>query len=83
MIYFKVVDSSGHISTGTTNDLRRFQKKHKILLLSDETQAQYIQIQDKLYRDYWFAPVTTYNFSFELAHIFVIEKEEYEELTKE
>ena len=38
MIYFKVVDSSGHISTGTTNDLRRFQKKHKILLLSDETQ---------------------------------------------
>ncbi|MEF2904887.1 MAG: hypothetical protein U0O21_01100 [Lachnospiraceae bacterium] len=82
MMYFKVTDSLGSISVGTTRDLRYYQKKHKILLLADETQAQYIQIGDKLYRDYWFAPVITYQVSFEMANISVISKEEYDEQIK-
>ena len=82
MTYFKVKNASGAISVGTTADLRQYQKKHNILLLADETQAQYIQIGEKLYRDYWFAPVITYEVSFEMAHISTISKEEYDEQIK-
>jgi hypothetical protein len=82
MTYYKVVEQTGAIRVGSTQNLRRYQKKHNILLLADETQAQYIQIGEKLYRDYWFAPVTTYQISFEMAHISTISKEEYDEQIK-
>ena len=82
MTYYKVVEPTGAIRVGSTQNLRWYQKKHNILLLADETQAQYIQIGEKLYRDYWFAPVTTYQVSFELAHISTISKEEYDEQIK-
>lgn len=82
MTYYKVIEPTGAIRVGSTQNLRRYQKKHNILLLADETQAQYIQIGEKLYRDYWFAPVTTYQISFEMAHISTISKEEYDEQIK-
>ncbi len=82
MTYYKIVEPMGTIRVGSTQNLRYYQAKHKILLLADETQAQYIQIGEKLYRDYWFAPVTTYQVSFELAHISTISKEEYDEQIK-
>jgi len=40
----------------TSNDLRRYQKKHGILLIASEQNAQYIQCGDVLYHDKWMLP---------------------------
>lgn len=79
MTYYKLIKGGELIGVGSTYDLRRFQKKHGILVTSDEAFAQYIQINDKLYRDDWFCPPTG-DLAFEKATIIVIDKPEYDAL---
>ncbi len=79
MTYYKLIKDGELIGVGSTYDLRRFQMKHSILVTSDEAFAQYIQINDKLYRDDWFCPPNG-DLSFEKATIIVIDKPEYDAL---
>lgn len=80
MKYYKLLNDGEFIGVGTSYDLRKFQLKHSILLTSDDESAQYIQINDKLYRDDWFFPTITELLDYTTVKIIVIEKDEYDTL---
>ncbi len=80
MKYYKLLNDGEFIGVGTSYDLRKFQLKHSILLTSDDESAQYIQINDKLYRDDWFSPTITELLDYTTVKIIVIEKDEYDTL---
>ena len=82
MKYYKIIKNKKFIGVGTTLNLRRFQKKHKIILICDETQVQYIQLGDVLYRANWMWPETTDSVKYEIADVIRIEKDEYDLLLK-
>lgn len=78
MKYYKIIKNKEFIGVGTTLNLRRFQKKHQIMLICDETQVQYIQLDDVLYRANWMWPKTTDGVKYEIADVIRIEKDEYD-----
>ena len=78
MKYYKIIKNKEFIGVGTTLNLRRFQKKHKIILICDEEQVQYIQLGDALYRANWMWPETTDSVKYEIADVIRIEKDEYD-----
>lgn len=78
MKYYKIIKNKEFIGVGTTLNLRRFQQKHKIILICDETQVQYIQLDDVLYRANWMWPETTDSVKYEIADVIRIEKDEYD-----
>ena len=78
MKYYKVIKNKEFIGVGTTLNLRRFQKKHEIILICDETQVQYIRFGDVLYRANWMWPETTDSVKYEVADVIRIEKDEYD-----
>lgn len=78
MKYYKIIKNKEFIGVGTTLNLRRFQKKHKIILICDETQVQYIQLGDVLYRANWMWPEATDSIKYEIADVIRIEKDEYD-----
>lgn len=82
MKYYKIVKNKEFIGVGTTLHLRRFQKKHQIILICDETQVQYIQLGDVLYRANWMWPENTDSVEYEIADVIRIEKDEYDLLLK-
>jgi hypothetical protein len=82
MKYYKVIKNKEFIGVGTTLNLRRFQQKHQIMLICSETQVQYIQLDDVLYRANWMWPETTDSVKYEIADVIRIEKEEYDLLCK-
>lgn len=82
MKYYKIIKNKEFIGVGTTLNLRRFQKKHKIILICDEAQVQYIQLGDVLYRANWMWPENTDSIKYEIADVIRIEKDEYDLLLK-
>ena len=78
MKYYKVIKNKEFIGVGTTLNLRRFQQKHQIILICNETQVQYIQLGDVLYRANWMWPETTDSVKYEIADVIRIEKDEYD-----
>lgn len=82
MKYYKIIKDKEFIGVGTTLNLRRFQNKHQILLICDETQVQYIQLGDVLYRANWMWPEATDSVKYEIADVVRIEKDEYDLLLK-
>ena len=82
MKYYKIIKNKEFIGVGTTLNLRRFQKKHQIILICDETQVQYIRLGDVLYRANWMWPETTDGVKYEIADVIRIEKDEYNLLLK-
>ena len=56
MKYYKLISNNEFIGIGTSFDMRKFQKKHGIFLVCDESEAQYIQCNGKMYRAIWMAP---------------------------
>lgn len=80
MKYFKIIKENTFIGIITSDDFRRFQIKHKRILVCDENTAQYAWCQDKMYRDNWLSPLITDLVQYELADITEITKEEYDEL---
>ena len=81
MYYYKVIKDDEFIGIGTSQNLRKYQRKHKILLVCDEKEVQYIQIEDKIYHDKWMIPETVKGLH-ESASVIEIDKEEYETLKK-
>ena len=80
MTYYKVIKDNEFVGIGTSYELRKYQLKHGILLVADDNTAQYIQIDDKLYRDNWFKVLTTNTIEYETASISVIDESEYQQL---
>ena len=82
MKYYKIIKDKEFIGVGTTLNLRRFQNKHQIILICDETQVQYIQLGDIFYRANWMWPEATDSVKYEIADVIRIEKDEYDLLLK-
>lgn len=81
MNFYKLIRDKEFIGIATSYDLRKYQRKHNIILTSDEKFAQYIQCNDKLYRDDWFAPIITNDIDFEVVSIVSISEEEFNDLS--
>lgn len=82
MKYYKIIKDKEFIGVGTTLNLRRFQKKHQIILICDETQVQYIWLDGTFYRANWMWPEITDSVKYEIADVIRIEKDEYDLLLK-
>lgn len=80
MRYYKLINDSTFIGVGCSADMRRYQKKHNILLACDENYAQYIQIGDDLYHADWMVPTDEMTISFKTAKIIEIDENEYNAL---
>lgn len=80
MIYYKVYDDSGFIGVGTTEDLRKHQKKHNILEFAEGSDAQFIVISDKIYHDKWMKKPSGDMIEWREVTIVAITEEEYEQL---
>lgn len=74
MKYFKIIKDNEFIGIGTTRDMRKFQKKHNVILVCDENEAQYIQCGEDLYHAPW---METVDGSFVIADVIRIEEDEY------
>lgn len=74
MKFFKIIKDKEFIGVGTTRDMRRFQKKHNVLLVCDENEAQYIQCGEVLYHATWMEAADG---DFVVADIIRIEEDEY------
>lgn len=81
MTYYKLINNNELIGIATSYDLRKYQKKHNIILTSNEQFAQYIQYNNKLYRDSWFAPIITDTIEYETVCIVSISEEEFDNLS--
>lgn len=80
MTYYKVIKDGEFVGVGTSYELRKYQKKHGMLIVSEENTAQYIQVGDVLYRDNWFKILTSDTIPYETADVSVIEENEYQQL---
>ena len=80
--YYKIIANDTFVGVGSTYDLRKYQAKHNIIVTSDENSAQYIQHEEILYRDSWFAPLSTDSIEYEIASVIAIDQEEYDELVQ-
>lgn len=74
MKFFKIIKDKEFIGVGTTRDMRRFQKKHNVLLVCDENDAQYIQCNEVLYHATWMEAVDGDSV---IADVIRIEEDEY------
>lgn len=80
MNYYKLISGTNIVGIGLSLDLRRFQKKHRIILFCNEESAQYIQYKDVLYHDNWMLPITTDTVPYETAEVIRIDEQEYNTL---
>jgi hypothetical protein len=74
MKYFKIIKDKEFIGIGTTRDMRKFQKKHNVLLVCDENEAQYIQCGEDLYHAPWMEAIDDGSM---IADVIRIEEDEY------
>ena len=74
MKFFKIIKDKEFIGVGTTRDMRRFQKKHNVLLVCDENEAQYIQCNEVLYHASWMEAVDG---EVVISDVIRIEEDEY------
>lgn len=77
MTYYKVFNDSGFIGVGTSEDLRKHQKKHNILVFANGADAQYIVVADYYYHDKWMKTPTAELVEWEEASVIAIGEEEY------
>ena len=83
MIYYKIISGDDFVGVATTDDLRRFQEKHRVILICDESLAQFIQVNDVLYHDNWLKPVgENCHYEYQTAKIVAIDGSEYESLVE-
>jgi hypothetical protein len=78
--YYKVIKDSEFIGVATDLDMRRFQKKHKIILCCGSDVVQYIQIDNVLYHDNWMLKASDEVESF-AATVIEIDADQYDILT--
>lgn len=79
MKYFKIVQNDKIIGVVTSNNFRVFQTRHNFLLISDENKGQFVEYDNKLYRDTWMVPVVNQIVIYEKAKISEISEVTYNE----
>ena len=79
MKYYKVINGTTFIGIATTTDLRKFLYKNRVLIISSENEAQYVQIGNDLFHDSWMKKPDL-GIDYEVADVVQITQEEYEEL---
>ena len=52
-MFYKLVDDKTIIGAVTSDDFRKYQVKHKRILISDEENAQFVEYKDVYYYDDW------------------------------
>lgn len=82
MRYYKIILANKFIGIGSTIDLRRFQDKNQIFLACDESEAEYIQCNSRLYHAMWMLPATIDAGGYTMAEVREISNQEYEALYK-
>ena len=81
MTFYKIICNGEFAGIASSYDLRKYQRKHNIIVTSDETGAQYVQTaDDTFYRDEWMAPVTEEQHEYISAQIISIDEDEYNTL---
>lgn len=75
--YFKLINGRNFVGVASSLDFLKFQQKHRLLLLSDIEQGQYISVDGTLYRDVWMAPVTDDIITYEVVSVIEINEDEY------
>lgn len=80
LTYYKVFDDAGFIGVATSEDLRKHQKKHNILVFASGSDAQYIVVSDELFHDKWMKYPTSDFHEWYEATVAAISQEEYETL---
>lgn len=82
MNYFKLICDGDIIGVAHGGDFRKFQRKHSVILVCSEDEAQYVQFGDSLYRDKWMRPVQDAPFEYKDADVIRIDKSEYDILSE-
>lgn len=80
MRYYKLINNNEFVGIGMSLDMRRFQKKHGIFLVCDESEAQYMQCNGAIYRATWMLPADSNAKEVPVIQITEISQEEYEAL---
>lgn len=80
MNYYKVTNDSKFIGVGASYDLRRYQRKHGVVMACWEDMAEYICIGDELYHDHWMVLPDNNVVRYIDATVSIISKEEYDML---
>lgn len=77
MTYYKLICGTEFIGVATQIDLRKYQKKHNILLSCDEQAAQYIEFEGFFYHSSWMTPITVDKIDYRIADVIEIDQSEY------
>ena len=80
-MFYKLVNDKTIIGAVTSDDFRKYQVKHKRILISDEENAQFVEYKDVYYYDDWFRLLPeNSNISRVFIDIVKISENEYENL---
>lgn len=79
MKYYKIKENENIIGVINSDNFRILQPRHNFLMISNEEKGQFVEYQDKLYRDTWMTPPTNNSGNYQLAEIVEISEEDYEE----
>lgn len=77
MVYYKLIRDGKVFAVGSSDNLRKLQIEHGILLRCPEEQAEFFQIDDSLYRDKWMKGEAAALYPHEDVEIRSIGEEEY------
>lgn len=77
MNYYKLISNNEFVGVATQYDFRVYQKKHNVILSCDESEAQYVQINDCFYHANWMGSITTDSVQYHIAEVIRIDEDEY------
>ena len=82
MVYYELFnDNQEVIGVASSYDVRKYQNKHNVLVVSDDSDAEYIDVNGELYRDFWLRPVISNEFEYTECNIIIITEEEFNALS--
>lgn len=77
MKFYKIIQDKNFIGIVSSNNFYRYNTKKRSFLLSNELEGQFIDLNNKLYRDYWMREVPDYSIQYENADVIEISENEY------
>ena len=82
MKYYKLLTDEGFIGVVNSNDFVRENPHSGWLLTSNEIRGQFVEFENKLYRDFWMQPIPNTQQQYTSIEIAQISEEEYNALKK-
>ena len=82
MNYYKIINDNLIVGVVDNDAMRKYQRKHNVILICGANEAQYVQFKDILYHDDWMLSVDD-SVPYLLAQIVSINKDEYDELLEQ